>query len=176
MRVIDEHRANGTIDGRPYVRVRNLSAERHRHRSDSLTRRDTPVSRDHDIDVVSKGRERARQRAEHVRESARFGERLRLGRDHQYSHCCYDRTVSDSASRPARPPRAESREAVELHSIRERHPELASAVDLHLELLELQRRIQVRVPLPSLECRPTSSRDITPTRVRFSASKTFRST
>jgi hypothetical protein len=40
---------------------------------------------------------------------------------------------------------------VELHSIRERHPELASAVDLHLELLELQRRIQVRVPLPSLE-------------------------
>jgi hypothetical protein len=40
---------------------------------------------------------------------------------------------------------------VELHAIRERHPELASAVDLHLELLELQRRIQVRVPLPSLD-------------------------
>jgi Protein involved in formate dehydrogenase formation len=40
---------------------------------------------------------------------------------------------------------------VELHAIRERHPELASAVDLHLELLELQRRIQVRVPLPSME-------------------------
>src|SRR5689334_11757814 len=59
--------------------------------------------------------------------------------------------VTDSASRPARPPRAESREAVELHAIRERHPELAGAVDLHLELLELQRRIQVRVPLPTLE-------------------------
>jgi hypothetical protein len=59
--------------------------------------------------------------------------------------------VSDSASRPARPPRAESREAAELHAIRERHPELASAVDLHLELLELQRRIQVRVPLPTLD-------------------------
>jgi formate dehydrogenase maturation protein FdhE len=40
---------------------------------------------------------------------------------------------------------------VELHAIRERHPELATAVDLHLELLELQRRIQVRVPLPSLD-------------------------
>jgi hypothetical protein len=59
--------------------------------------------------------------------------------------------VSDSASRPARPPRTESREAAELHAIRERHPELASAVDLHLELLELQRRIQVRVPLPTLD-------------------------
>ena len=59
--------------------------------------------------------------------------------------------MSDSASRPARPPRAESREAAELHAIRERHPELASAVDLHLELLELQRRIQVRVPLPTLD-------------------------
>src|SRR5689334_17959594 len=59
--------------------------------------------------------------------------------------------VTDSASRPPRPPRQESREAVELHAIRQRHPELAGAVDLHLELLELQRRIQVRVPLPSLE-------------------------
>ena len=38
---------------------------------------------------------------------------------------------------------------MELHAIRERHPELATAVDLHLELLELQRRIQVRVPLPT---------------------------
>ena len=31
------------------------------------------------------------------------------------------------------------------------HPELAEAVDLHLELLELNRRIQGRVPLPWLE-------------------------
>ena len=62
--------------------------------------------------------------------------------------------MSDSASRPPRPPRAESREAVELHAIRQRNPELASAVDLHLELLELQRRIQVRVPLPTLDVSP----------------------
>ena len=40
---------------------------------------------------------------------------------------------------------------MELHAIRARNPELASAVDLHLELLELQRRIQVRVPLPTLD-------------------------
>ena len=59
--------------------------------------------------------------------------------------------VTDSAARPARPARAESREALELHSIRNRHPELAAAVDMHLELLELQRRIQGRVPLPMLD-------------------------
>jgi hypothetical protein len=40
---------------------------------------------------------------------------------------------------------------VELRSIRDRHPELAEAVDMHLELLELQRRIQGRVTLPSID-------------------------
>jgi hypothetical protein len=40
---------------------------------------------------------------------------------------------------------------MELQSIRAQHPELASAVDMHLELLELQRRIQSRVPLPMLD-------------------------
>ena len=59
--------------------------------------------------------------------------------------------VTDSTARPPRPARAESREALELHSIRNRHPELAAAVDMHLELLELQRRIQGRVPLPMLD-------------------------
>jgi formate dehydrogenase formation protein len=59
--------------------------------------------------------------------------------------------VTDSTARPSRPARAESREALELQSIRNRHPELASAVDMHLELLELQRRIQGRVPLPMLD-------------------------
>jgi hypothetical protein len=55
------------------------------------------------------------------------------------------------AGRPAPRPRSESRETVELRSIRERQPELAEAVDMHLELLELQRRIQGRVPLPSFD-------------------------
>lgn len=52
---------------------------------------------------------------------------------------------------PARPPRAETREITELRAIKVRHPELAGAVDLHIELLELQRRVQSRVPLPALE-------------------------
>lgn len=53
--------------------------------------------------------------------------------------------------RPARSRRAESREAAELRALRERHPELADAVDMHLELLEMQRRVQGRVPLPWFE-------------------------
>jgi hypothetical protein len=40
---------------------------------------------------------------------------------------------------------------LELQSLRAQHPELATAVDMHLELLELQRRIQGRVPLPMLD-------------------------
>jgi hypothetical protein len=38
-----------------------------------------------------------------------------------------------------------------LRAIRSQHPQLQSAVDLHLELLEARRRIQGRVPLPVLE-------------------------
>lgn len=52
---------------------------------------------------------------------------------------------------PARSPRSESREITELRAVKTRHPELAGAVDLHIELLELQRRIQSRVPLPPLD-------------------------
>src|SRR5262245_49480884 len=52
---------------------------------------------------------------------------------------------------PNRPARAESRQTAELKALRTRHPELADAVDMHLELLELERRIQGRVPLPFLE-------------------------
>src|SRR3954451_18248210 len=53
--------------------------------------------------------------------------------------------------RPAPRPRSESRETIELRAIRARQPELAEAVDMHLELLELQRRIQGRVPVPTLD-------------------------
>jgi hypothetical protein len=52
---------------------------------------------------------------------------------------------------PPRPGRAESRQVVELRALRQRHPELAEAIDMHLELLELERRIQGRVPLPMLD-------------------------
>jgi len=58
--------------------------------------------------------------------------------------------VPDEA-RPAPRPRSESRETLQLRAVRERQPELAEAVDMHLELLELQRRIQGRVPVPSLD-------------------------
>jgi hypothetical protein len=66
--------------------------------------------------------------------------------------------VTDSAARPPRPARSESREALELQSIREQHPELAGAVDMHLELLALLRRVQGRVTLPMLDLSPDTLR------------------
>ena len=63
----------------------------------------------------------------------------------------YDFDVTDQGGHPARPPRSESREATALRAIKDSHPELAEAVDMHLELIELYRRVQGRVPLPSLE-------------------------
>ncbi len=56
--------------------------------------------------------------------------------------------------RPARPPRAEPREVVELKQIKVDHPELAQAVDMQLELIESQRRVQARVPLPWIQPAP----------------------
>ena len=63
----------------------------------------------------------------------------------------YDFGVTDQGGRPARPARAESREATALRAIKADHPELGGAADMHLELVELYRRVQGRVPLPSLE-------------------------
>ena len=55
---------------------------------------------------------------------------------------------------PARPPapstRAEPRDIVELRSLRIAHPELEAAVDVQIELLGLQRRIQGRVTVPAI--------------------------
>lgn len=50
--------------------------------------------------------------------------------------------------RPLRPPRAETREVVALKELRTAQPDLASAVDLQIALLDIQRRLQSRVPLP----------------------------
>ena len=61
------------------------------------------------------------------------------------------RSVADSDDRPARPGRADTPESVELRALRERQPELVDAVDMHLELLAVQRRVQLRIPLPSFE-------------------------
>ena len=60
-------------------------------------------------------------------------------------------SVDEPGVKPPRRPRSESREAAELRALRERQPELAEAADMHLELLELQRRVQGRVSLPSFE-------------------------
>jgi len=51
---------------------------------------------------------------------------------------------------PQTPHRAETREITELRRVRDQQPELASAVDLQIELLQLHRRIQSRVRLPSI--------------------------
>ena len=63
----------------------------------------------------------------------------------------YDFGVTDQSERPARPARSESREAAALRAIKVDHPELGGAVDMHLELVELYRRVQGRVTLPSLD-------------------------
>ena len=50
-----------------------------------------------------------------------------------------------------RPGRSESREVIELRAIRESHPELADAIDMQIEVLELHRRVQGRVTLPFVD-------------------------
>jgi formate dehydrogenase maturation protein FdhE len=52
--------------------------------------------------------------------------------------------------RPAPPQRAEPREIVELRQLKEDQPELAQAIDLQIDLIQLQRRVQSRVPLPMM--------------------------
>jgi hypothetical protein len=49
-----------------------------------------------------------------------------------------------------RPARHESRDIVELRNLKVEQPDLASAADMQIELLSAQRRIQSRVPLPSV--------------------------
>jgi FdhE protein len=56
--------------------------------------------------------------------------------------------------RPPRPPRSESREVVELKQLKVTQPELASAVDMQLALVEMLRRVQGRVPLPWIQVDP----------------------
>jgi formate dehydrogenase maturation protein FdhE len=58
--------------------------------------------------------------------------------------------VVDPSNRSQRP-RTDSREAAELRALKQRNPDLGDAVDMHLELLELQRRLQTRIPLPWFE-------------------------
>jgi transcription elongation factor Elf1 len=50
----------------------------------------------------------------------------------------------------SQPPRSEPREIAELRRLKDENPDLASAVDLQIELLQVQRRVQSRVALPSI--------------------------
>lgn len=56
--------------------------------------------------------------------------------------------------RPPRPVRAEPREIVELKQLKAEQPELASAVDMQVALVDMQRRVQSRVPLPWIQVEP----------------------
>jgi hypothetical protein len=56
--------------------------------------------------------------------------------------------------RTPRPPRAETREIVELKQLKEAQPELATAVDMQIALVDMQRRVQGRVPLPWIQVDP----------------------
>jgi formate dehydrogenase maturation protein FdhE len=40
---------------------------------------------------------------------------------------------------------------MELRALKERQPDLADAVNMHLELLEVQRRVQGRIPIPHID-------------------------
>jgi FdhE protein len=51
---------------------------------------------------------------------------------------------------PPPPQRSESREIAELRKLKEDNPDLGSAVDLQIELLQVQRRVQARVGLPAI--------------------------
>ena len=51
---------------------------------------------------------------------------------------------------PTPPQRSESREIAELRRLKQEQPDLASAADLQIELLQLQRRVQSRISLPSI--------------------------
>ncbi len=55
---------------------------------------------------------------------------------------------------PEQPPRAarpESREVIELKQLKAEQPALASAIDMQVALVEMQRRVQSRVPLPWIQ-------------------------
>jgi hypothetical protein len=61
------------------------------------------------------------------------------------------RSVTESNERPVRPGRPDTPEMSELRVLRGRQPQLADAIDMHIDLLAVQRRVQVRIPLPSFD-------------------------
>ena len=58
------------------------------------------------------------------------------------------------SEQPVRAPRAEPREIAELKQLKVSQPELAAAVDLQIALVDVQRRVQARIPLPWIQADP----------------------
>lgn len=58
-----------------------------------------------------------------------------------------------------RPPHAEPPEIQLLRDLSAEHPELAPAVDLQLDLLDHQRRVQARMPVPWIDIEPASVKE-----------------
>ncbi len=61
------------------------------------------------------------------------------------------RLVPEQPQPPPRPARTEPREVVELKQLKASQPELASAADMQIALVDMQRRVQSRVPLPWIQ-------------------------
>ncbi len=62
----------------------------------------------------------------------------------------YTTAVPERHVRP-RGGRSESREIAELRLVRDRQPDLQAAVDMQIELIDVQRRVQARVAMPWFE-------------------------
>jgi len=56
--------------------------------------------------------------------------------------------------RAPRPPRAETREIIELRQLKIAQPDLGDAIDMQIALVDMQRRVQSRVPLPWIQAEP----------------------
>jgi hypothetical protein len=68
------------------------------------------------------------------------------------SELCYNRPRVREPASPSS--RSESREIAELRRLKQEQPDLGSAADLQIELLQLHRRVQARVRLPAIRLEP----------------------
>jgi hypothetical protein len=84
-------------------------------------------------------------------------ERVRGDRLHGPARPDENPVVPDPHARP-RPGRVESRDVSELRRLREQHPELATAVEMQIELAELHRRMHGRLRTPMLDREPAAIR------------------
>ncbi len=60
-------------------------------------------------------------------------------------------TIPCVNERPVRPQRPDPREIAELKQLKAAQPDLETAIDMQIELVEVQRRVQARVPLPWIQ-------------------------